>query len=257
MARGRIGLDDIKVGCQSCSLAELCLPRGLSVEDTETLNRYIKRERTLERGEYLYHMGDTDRALFVVRSGSFKTCLSTGGGDEQVLGFYLPGELIGLEAFETSRHDCSAVALQTSAICEIPGDKVEELCSVVSGLHHQMHMLIGREIKNNHAMLLLLGKKTAQQKLATFLLSLSERFSQRGFSRIDFNFIMSRRDIGNYLGIAVETVSRILAQMQEHGLLTVDHRHVHIHDIERLRALAGDAGQAAQAQSVDSGTIDH
>ena len=247
MPKGRICLEDIKVCCQCCSLAELCLPRGLTLEETEQLDQYIKRERTLERGEYLYRMGESDKSLFVVRSGAFKTCLSTNGGDEQVLGFYLPGELIGLEAFETHQHDCSAVALQTSTICEIPGDKIEELCSVVSGLHHQMHMLIGREIKNNHAMLLLLGKKTAQQKLATFLLSLSLRFSQRGFSHIDFNFIMSRRDIGNYLGIAVETVSRLLAAMQDEGLLSVDHRHVHIHDIDKLRQIAGDNVEVSEA----------
>lgn len=239
--RGVINLAGLRVGCKECSLSELCLPRGLAPAELEQLDSIVRRTRPLRRGQHVFRIGDHMRALYAVRSGSVKAYVPVEDGEEQVLGFFLPGELLGLDAIEDSTHACSALALETTSLCELPFETLEHLCQNVSGLQRQMNRLAAREISRDHAMLLLLGKRSAEQRLAAFLLNLSERFAYRGFSPHAFNLRMSRRDIGNYLGLALETVSRLFARFQDEGLLTVDRRLVQINDLERLRATAGHA----------------
>jgi CRP/FNR family transcriptional regulator len=154
-----------------------------------------------------------------------KTCVPTADGHEQILGFHLPGELVGLDALENENHVCGAVALETVHVCELPLAQLETMC----------HRLPG------HAMLLLLGKRSAQERLATFLLSLAVRFRQRGFSEKEFGLSMPRDDIANYLGLARETVSRLLSRFQTDGLLSVQRRRVRIHDMDRLQTLTTSA----------------
>jgi CRP/FNR family transcriptional regulator len=232
-----ISFEHIKVACKNCSLGTLCLPMGLAPEDVERLDTIVKRNRPLHRGDHLFRNGDKFRSLYVVKTGSVKTYTPSEDGGEQVLGFHLPGELIGLDAIERETHSCSAKILETSAICEIPFGRLEELSTSIPSLQHQMYRLLSKEIGQDTEMLMLLGKKNAEERLATFLLSLSNRFRKRGLSPTDFYLSMSRHEIGNYLGLAVETVSRLFTRFQDEGLLQVERKHVQLLDLARLEEL--------------------
>jgi CRP/FNR family transcriptional regulator len=216
---------------------ELCLPLDLAEQDMQQLSKIVKRHYLLQPGEHLFYVGDPGKAIYAVRSGSIKTYIPTNSGDEQVLGFHLPRELLGFEAFSHEQYNSAAVALETSDVCEIPFDQLEKLCDEMNGLRHQMHRLIGREIFNDHTLLLLLGKKHGDERLASFLLSISKRLHSRGFSATEFNLTMSRRDIGNYLGLAEETVSRLFTRFQEDGLIKVERKHLTITDMDRLHVI--------------------
>lgn len=236
-----ISFETIRVACKNCTLSTLCLPMGLEPEDVDRLDTIVKRSRPLHRGDHLFRTGDRFRSLYVVKTGSVKTYTPNSEGGEQVLGFHLPGEIIGLDAIELDSHACGAKVLETSAICEIPFARLEELSMAIPSLQHQMYRLLSKEIHQDTEMLLLLGKKNAEERLATFLLSLSHRLKKRGLSPTDFHLSMSRHEIGNYLGLAVETVSRLFTRFQEEGLVGVDRKHVRLTDIEGLEALVGRA----------------
>jgi len=210
---------------------------GLESEDVEKLDNIVRRNRPLHRGDHLFREGDKFSNLYVVKTGSVKTYAPSEDGGEQVLGFHLPGELIGLDAIAKEQHHCSAKVLETSAVCEIPFAKLEELSSEIPSLQHQIYRLLSREIGHDEDMLTLLGKKSAEERLAAFLLSLSERFKRRGFSASDFYLSMSRHEIGNYLGLAVETVSRLFTRFQEEGLLKVERKHIQLIDSQRLHCV--------------------
>ncbi len=243
-----ISLETIRVACKNCTLGSLCLPMGLAAEDVERLDDIIKRARPLHRGDFLFREGDRFRSLFVVKTGSVKTFAPSPEGGEQVLGFHLPGEIIGLDAIEKDQHACSAKVLETSAICEIPFGRLEELTATIPSLQHQMYRLLSKEISQDTDMLLLLGKKNAEERLAAFLLSLSQRLHRRGLSASDFYLSMSRHEIGNYLGLAVETVSRLFTRFQEDGLMRVDRKHIQLLDMAALETLVGGAGQNRRQQ---------
>jgi len=229
-----ISFENIKIACKSCSLITLCLPMGLDPEDMDRLDRIIKRSRPLHRGDHLFRESDAFQCLYIVKTGSVKSYAPSEDGGEQVLGFHLPGELIGLDAIENATHNCSAKVLETSAICEIPFAHLEELSTSIPSLQHQMYRLLSREISQDENMLTLLGKNNAEERLAAFLLSLSARFKRRGFSPYDFYLSMSRHEIGNYLGLAVETVSRLFTRFQDEGLLEVERKHIQLLDLQRL-----------------------
>ncbi len=245
-----VSFESIKIACKSCSLATLCLPMGLEQEDVDRLDQIVRRNRPLHRGDHLFREGSPFHALYIVKTGSVKTYAPSEEGGEQVLGFHLPGELIGLDAIENERHNCSAKVLETSAVCEIPFGEFEELSTRIPSLQHQMYRLLSREIGQDEEMLTLLGKKNAEERLAAFLLSLSQRFKRRGFSPSDFYLSMSRHEIGSYLGLAVETVSRLFTRFQEEGLLKVERKHIQLLDIDRLRRiLERDPGSGTRRQS--------
>ena len=232
-----ISFDKIKVACKNCSLSTLCLPLGLTPEDVDRLDAIVKRSRPLQRGDHLFRTDDAFRSLYVVKTGSVKTYTQCPDGSEQVVGFHLPGEILGLDAIQANKHGCSARVLETSAICELPFERLEELAGSISSLQHQMFRLLSKEIGQDTEMLALLGKSTAEERLASFLLSLSGRFKRRGFSPNDFFLSMSRQEIGSYLGLALETVSRLFTRFQEEGLLKVERKHVQILDLDGLNAL--------------------
>ena len=233
-----IDLAEIKVACQDCSLFQLCLPVGIDARDLELLDSIIKRRRQVKRGEHLFHIGASLQSIYAVRSGSIKTYTPTEDGHEQVTGFHLPGELLGLDAINTEFHPCAAKALETTSICEIPFDRLEALSTRIPGLQHQLLRIMSKEILHDQSLLMLLGKKSAEERLAALLLSLSNRYHARGFSPTEFNLSMSRNDIGNYLGLAVETVSRLFTRFQSDGVLTVQRKYIHILDLERLTTIA-------------------
>lgn len=233
-----ITLHQIKASCHSCSLTQLCLPRGMAAQEVEQLDSIVRRGRPLQRTEHLYRHGDELRSLYVVKSGSFKSYTSTRDGAEQIVAFYLPGELMGFDALQHELHNCSVVALETSSVCEIGFDRFEDLCDKLPSLQRQMRRLVGREVSSEQNMLLLLGQKSAEERLATFLLNLATRFSERGFSAREFNLSMPRQDIANYLGLAVETISRLFTSFQEEGLVEVDRRRIRLADTDRLTEVA-------------------
>lgn len=185
----------------------------------------------------LFRNGEALRGLYVVKTGSVKTYVSD--GKEQVLGFHLPGELIGLGAIEQHCHSRSAKVLETSAICEIPYLPLEQLASSLPMLQRQLYRLLSRELNQHSEMLLLLGRKPAAERLATFLNDLSQRFGRRGLSATEFTLSMSRHDIGNYLGLAVETISRLFSRFQADGLLQVDRKQIKLLDGAALKRLSG------------------
>lgn len=233
-----ISLTSIQVACENCSLHQLCLPLELSHSDMDQLEHIIKRRRPLQRGEYLFQAGDTFSSIYAIRSGSLKTFTTTDDGQEQVTGFHLPSEMLGLDAIITDGHNCNARALETTSVCEIPFIRLQELSSKIPGLQRQMLRIMSREILEDQDLMIWLGKKTAEERLASFLLRISRRFTERNFSASEFNLSMSRTDIANYLGLAVETVSRLFSRFQADGLLTVDRKHVLIDDMEALQRIA-------------------
>ncbi|UTW07708.1 fumarate/nitrate reduction transcriptional regulator Fnr [Pseudomonas benzenivorans] len=225
--------------CKDCSLAPLCLPLSLNLEDLDALDEIVKRGRPLKKGEYLFRQGDTFGSLFAVRSGALKTFSLSDGGTEQITGFHLPSELVGLSGMDTERYPVSAQALETTSICEIPFERLDELAAQLPQLRRQLMRIMSREIREDQHMMLLLSKKTADERIASFLVNLSARFSARGFSAQQFRLAMSRNEIGNYLGLAVETVSRVFTRFQRNKLLEAEGKEVHILDSVELCALAG------------------
>ena len=230
-------IDDIKISCSSCSLAELCLPHGMNEQELDELDKIVVRHQPYQPGEHLFRAGDSSRSMFAVRSGALKSYCTTEDGEEQVIGFTLPGELLGLDGMEDGTYASNALVLETSSICELPFSRIEELCQSLPGLHRQLMRVVGKEITSDQRMLLLLGKRSAEERLATFLLSLSKRYQARSLSPTEFNLPMSRQDIGNYLGLAIETVSRLFAHFQDIGVLKVNRRQVVLTDLEKLTAM--------------------
>ncbi len=226
--------------CSACSMALNCLCKNLDTGLRSRLENEVLRNRVVNRGQSLFEIGESFQRLYAVRSGSVKVYSLIDNGEEQVMGFYLPGELLGLEAIDRGVHECSAVALETSSICEVKFKKLEQLCVAQPILQQRLHRIYAREIARDYAMLQLLGRKSAEQRLANFLLHLSRRFADRGYSAEEFNLSMSRHDIGNYLGLALETVSRLLARFQDQELIEVKRRHVRLLKHQALAVLAGE-----------------
>ena len=231
---------DGHTACRVCSNALGCLGTHLETVLREELEQGVRQGRVQERGQILFETGDRFRHIYAVRSGSVKVTSLSNDGEEQVLGFYLPGEMLGLEAIDRGVHTCTAMALETSSICEMDFAQLERLSSARPALLHRLNRIYSREIARDYAMLRLLGRRNAEQRLASFLLNLSQRFAERGYSADEFNLSMSRHDIGNYLGLALETVSRLLARFQNQGVLSVNRRHVRIVRHDALRLLAGE-----------------
>ena len=241
-----IRLSTRKVECGDCTLFQLCLPIGVDQADLALLDRIIKRRRPVQRGEYLYRAGETFESIYAVKSGSFKTSSFTEEGREQVTGLHLPGELFGMDAIHSGKHCCSAVALERSSVCEIPFGQLEQLGAQIPSLMRQTVRIMSKEILRDKRMMQI-AKCSAPGRLAAFLLSLSERFRERGFAAYEYHLSMSRVDIGNYLGLADETVSRLFTRFQEEGLLAVERRHIRLLDVPRLQAVA--RGLAERASS--------
>ncbi len=225
--------------CKDCSLAALCLPISLNMEDIDALDDIVKRARPLKKGEFLFRQGDTFGSVFAVRSGALKTFGLSDGGEEQITGFHLPSELVGLSGVDGERYPVSAQALETTSVCEIPFERLDDLALQLPQLRRQLMRIMSREIRDDQQMMLLLSKKTADERIATFLVNLSARFRARGFSANQFRLAMSRNEIGNYLGLAVETVSRVFTRFQQNKLLEAEGKEVHILDPIELCALAG------------------
>ena len=235
-------LNGFKVACSSCNLRELCLPIGLSRPDLDRLDGLVAQRRTVPRGQALFRSGEAFRTIYAVRTGFFKTCVSTPDGRDQVTGFQMAGELLGLDGIGTDQHHCDAVALEDSQVCVIPYSQLEDLSREFTELQRQFHKIMSREIVRDHGVMLLLGSMRAEERLAAFLLNLSQRLKARGFSSSALVLRMTREEIGSYLGLKLETVSRAFSRFQDDGLLAVKQRSIRIVDEESLRKLVNRAG---------------
>ena len=227
----------IKVACSSCNLRELCLPMGLSSTELDKLETVVSTRRRIKRGQSVFSAGDRFTALYAIRSGFFKTRITTEDGRDQVTGFQMTGEIIGLDGIVNDHHSCDAVALEDAEVCVMPFDQVEQLSREFTTLQHHVHKIMSREIVRDHGVMLLLGSMRAEERLAAFLLNLVQRLHARGFSQSELVLRMTREEIGSYLGMKLETVSRTFSKFVEDGIIEVKQRYVHIKNTAALRQI--------------------
>lgn len=236
-AKKVIALSSLKAACKDCGLRELCLPFGLAGEDLKALDQLIMRRRRLTKGESLYRVDDPLRSLYAVRSGAVKSTSLMEDGRAQIIGFYLPGELLGMDAINTDKHPCTVKALEATEVCEIPFHELEDLAHKLPTLQHQLLRLMSREMGNEEQSLIMLGHMNAEERLAACLLSFSNRYQRLGRDAGRFKLSMSRQDLGDYLGLALETVSRLFSRFQEAGLIETQGRNVVLLDLARIQEM--------------------
>lgn len=229
---------DFQVNCGNCRLNSICLPLALESDDIQQLDDIIQRSKPLQKGTFLYREGDDFQSVFAVRSGTLKAFRTTDDGREQVTGFYFPGEIVGMDGISKNLHASSARALETSAVCEIPFASLEKLSAIMPRLQRHFFQLMSSEITADQLLITLLSKNSAEERVAALMLSISSRNARRKLSATRFRLPMSRVDIGNYLGLTVETVSRVFSRMQKLELLEVDNKEIQILDLEGVRSLA-------------------
>jgi len=226
------------VACRYCGIYKLCLPLGLESADLTLLDSIVRRKAVFKRGQLLFRQGKRFDYIYAIRSGSVKSYLGTGDGRTQITAFHIAGDVLGLGALAAREYTCDARALETTSVCMVDVAQFEELAKEIPSLQYQMLTIMGRQIRHDEELMLLLGKRSAEEKLAGYLLGLSRRYASRNYSPTEFHLSMSRGDIGNYLGIAEETVCRVLARFREEKLITTHRRHTRLNDIKRLSAMA-------------------
>ncbi len=227
----------IKVACSNCNLRELCMPLGLSESEMERVDDVVATRRKVARGDNLFRNGDKFNALYAIRTGFFKTRISAEDGRDQVTGFQMAGEIIGLDGIVSDHHTCDAVALEDAEVCVMPFDRIEELSREITSLQRHVHKIMSREIVRENGVMLLLGSMRAEERLAAFLLNLVQRLHARGFSQTELVLRMTREEIGSYLGLKLETVSRTFSKFVDDGLVEVKQRYVRILNPEGLKQI--------------------
>ena len=226
------------IKCDLCSLSSLCLPYGLSEQEVEELEASIEKSIKIKKNQYVFRANDQHEGIFAVKAGAIKTSLANGDGQEQVVAFHLPGDIFGFDAFNSGAHVCNSIALDDTLLCKINLENFEDLCDRFSGIRKAMFNQAGKKITNNQSLLLSLGQQQTDERFAAFLLKIAAHYESRGYSSKEFNLPMPRQDLSNYLGMAVETLSRIIARMSDSDIVEVTHRHVLIKDKEKLSEVA-------------------
>lgn len=229
--------ETIKVACSNCNLRELCMPVGFDAKDLQRLDEVVATRRRIKQGERLFSNGDAFTSLYAIRTGFFKTSVSSEDGREQVTGFQMAGEIIGLDGIVSDRHSCNAIALEDAEVCVMPFANVEELSREFPVLQRHVHKIMSREIVRENGVMMLLGNMRAEERLAAFLLNLVQRLHARGFSRSELVLRMTREEIGSYLGLKLETVSRTFSRFSEEGIIEVKQRFVRILDPDALKRI--------------------
>ncbi len=232
-----MSLPSIKVACSNCNLRELCMPLGLNESEMERVDEVVATRRKVARGDNLFRNGDKFNALYAIRTGFFKTRISAEDGRDQVTGFQMAGEIIGLDGIVSDHHTCDAVALEDAEVCVMPFDRIEELSREITSLQRHVHKIMSREIVRENGVMLLLGSMRAEERLAAFLLNLVQRLHARGFSQSELVLRMTREEIGSYLGLKLETVSRTFSKFVEEGIVEVKQRHVRILNPDGLKLI--------------------
>lgn len=233
--------------CRNCGAYNLCMSLWLKTGDSSLFERVVKKKQVFKRGQVLYRMGQPLEYIYVIRGGSVKTSVGSEEGHVQIMGFHAAGELLGLNAIGTRKHNSEARAMGTTSVCEVSVERFEELAQEDRAIQYEIFKIMSAEIRHSQELLLLLGKHNAEERLAAFLLGLSQQFSRRNCSATDFYLAMSRSDIGNYLGIAEETVCRVFSRLQDEGVISSECRHIKLNDLKRLRQIA--AHKPAQVAS--------
>ncbi|WNC66910.1 fumarate/nitrate reduction transcriptional regulator Fnr [Thalassotalea nanhaiensis] len=227
------------IKCQNCSISELCLPFSLNETELNLLDDIIQRKKPVQKNTQIFKAGEELHTLYAIRSGTFKTFIISEQGEEQITGFHLAGDLMGFDALSDKSHPSFAKALETSMVCEIPFEVLDTLSSKIPKLKAQMMSLMSSEIQCSSEMLLLLNRKNAEEKLATFLANYGRRLGSRHLSSVEFNLPMTRSEIGNYIGLTIETISRLMTRFQKEGLIKVENKFITILDKDGLFELAG------------------
>lgn len=231
----RTPVAQMKTQCSTCHLRELCLPCGMGDIDLTRLDGLGFTRRRIKAGDTLYREGDKFQYIYAVRSGTLKSSLTLSDGREQVSGFHISGELVGLDGVAQARHASTTIALEDTEVCAISYTALSELAISTTGMQHIVSRLMSREILREHTLMMLLGSMNAEERLAAFLLNLSQRYAARGYSASEFHLRMSRAEIGSYLGMKLETVSRTFSAFQQQRLMEVDKRHIRILDLQELK----------------------
>lgn len=226
------------ISCGNCRLGSICLPLALEGDDVVKLDEIVQRGRPLQKNEHLYREGDEFVSVYAVRSGAIKAYRLTGDGQEQVTGFYFPGEILGMDGISKNHYACFAKALETSAVCEIPFNRFEELSTQIPSMQRHFFQLMSQEITSDQQLITLLSKNSAEERIASLLISISARNSRRKLSKTHFRLPMSRTDIGNFLGLTVETVSRVISRFNKQGAILIDNKEVTLLDLEGLKDIA-------------------
>lgn len=225
------------VGCSNCAMRAVCMPAGLSQDELDRLDEIVCLSRRVSRGEALYRTGDTFANLYAVRAGSFKTVITHDDGREQVTGFAIAGEPLGMDGISDEEHGCDAIALEDSVVCVIPFHLLEMLCRESRVVQRHVHRMMSSEIVRESALMMLLGNMRAEERVASFLLGLSKRMQARGYSPKEFTLRMTRDELGSFLGMKLETVSRTFSKLQRQALIATQGKHVQILDESGLRQI--------------------
>lgn len=230
---------DRAISCANCLLGSICLPIALAEDDVVKLEQIVHQGRPLQKNEHLYRQSDKFRSVYAVRAGAVKTYSTSSAGDEQVTGFYLPGEIIGIDGISNNQYTASAIALDTSAVCEIPFDQFEQLSQQLPSLQHHFFQIMSKGISDDQKLLTLIKKNSADERVASLLLSLSARYKRRNLSADCFILPMTRADIGNFLGLTIETISRVFSRLKKAQILETEGKQVRVLDLNKLYQVAG------------------
>jgi CRP/FNR family transcriptional regulator len=234
--------------CTTCTLHDICIPTGLDPGETRQLDHIIEKFRRVSRDRILYRMNDPFTTLYAIRYGQFKTYQITADGAEQITGFHMAGEFLGMDAISKDRHQCYASALEDSEVCEVPFSGLEHLFSEIPVLLRHFHRMMSQEITRDQSTMLSLGNMNAEQRFSLFLLNLSARHKARGYSATSFQLRMSREEIGNYLGLTIESISRLMSRFKREGLIGVSQRDVELLELATLQKIgAGGAARSGKA----------
>jgi CRP/FNR family transcriptional regulator, anaerobic regulatory protein len=228
---------ELKVACSNCNLRELCMPLGFTEHEMKKIDDVVKTRRRLKQGDLLFGDGDRFTSLYAIRTGVFKTSVSTEDGREQVIGFQMAGEIVGLDGIVNDSHSCNAVALEDAEVCVMPFSNIEDLSREFPELQRHVHKIMSREIVRENKVMMLLGNMRAEERLAAFLLNLVQRSHARGFSQSEIVLRMTREEIGSYLGMKLETVSRTFSKFSDEGIIQVKQRYVRIIKPDALKKI--------------------
>ena len=237
--RNVVTLSPRKTHCANCALHGQCLPGGLEGDEVARFDRLVGSQRRLRKGDVLFLAGNGFEALYAIRFGSLKTSILAEDGREQVAGYHMVGEIIGVDGIATTRHTCSAVALEDTEVCAIAFAGLEELMQTIPELQHSVRQTLAREVSRNHGLMLLLGSMRAEERVAAYLLDLAARYRERGYSASEFVLRMTREEIGSYLGLKLETVSRVFSRLQVDGLVQAQGRDIKLLDPPMLNRMLG------------------
>lgn len=230
-----------RTACSQCNLQELCLPVGLSETELAVVDKLVGGRRKVARGQALFHSGEPFTAIYAVKLGFFKTEILATDGRHQVTGFHMAGEVLGMDGISTEMYNCDAIALEDSEVCLIPFSELEQISGQVPTLQRHLHRVMSREIVRDQGMMIMMGAMSAEERVVSFLLNLSQRYAARGYAATEFHLRMTREEIGAYLGLKLETVSRAFSRLQEEGLIAVEKKHIRLLDVSRLRQLLAQA----------------